>query len=174
MTVDVVDENPLVEEAETETTHNSNGGEFVTTGGASDEESYVGMEFESEEAAKVFYDAYATRAGFIMRVDAFRSSMRDGKVVWRRLICNKEGFRKLRPRSLVPLREKAGNETTVLSLTNRTMYQWGESTHSSRKSDLGGGGGGGDRGDGDGDDEDGDGDGDRDEDGGSDVAIVNG
>ncbi|PON65941.1 FHY3/FAR1 family [Trema orientale] len=61
-------------------------------------EPYVGMEFESEEAAKVFYDAYATRLGFIMRVDAFRRSMRDGKVVWRRLVCNKEGFRKLRPK----------------------------------------------------------------------------
>ncbi|KAK9039128.1 hypothetical protein V6N11_023964 [Hibiscus sabdariffa] len=93
-----MDENPFVEEAETETTQNSNGEELVTTGGASDEEPYVGMEFESEEAAKVFYDAYATRVGFIMRVDAFRRSMRDGKVVWRRLVCNKEGFRKLRPR----------------------------------------------------------------------------
>ncbi|XP_039003952.1 protein FAR1-RELATED SEQUENCE 1-like [Hibiscus syriacus] len=93
-----MDENPFVEEAETEATHNSNGEEFVTTGGAPDEEPYVGMEFESEEAAKVFYDTYATRAGFIMRVDAFRRSMRDGKVVWRRLVCNKEGFRKMRPR----------------------------------------------------------------------------
>ncbi|KAK8717848.1 hypothetical protein V6N13_045101 [Hibiscus sabdariffa] len=93
-----MDENPFVEEAETETTQNSNGEELVTTEGVSDEEPYVGMEFESEEAAKVFYDAYATRVGFIMRVDAFRRSMRDGKVVWRRLVCNKEGFRKLRPR----------------------------------------------------------------------------
>ncbi|KAI8523356.1 hypothetical protein RHMOL_Rhmol13G0066700 [Rhododendron molle] len=61
-------------------------------------EPFVGLEFESEEAAKVSYDAYATRFGFIMRVDAFRRSMRDGKVVWRRLVCNKEGFRKHRPR----------------------------------------------------------------------------
>ncbi|XP_052185541.1 protein FAR-RED IMPAIRED RESPONSE 1 isoform X2 [Diospyros lotus] len=66
--------------------------------GNSDMEPYLGMQFESEEAAKVFYDAYATRLGFIMRVDAFRRSMRDGKVVWRRLVCNKEGFRKCRPR----------------------------------------------------------------------------
>ncbi|KAE8728834.1 hypothetical protein F3Y22_tig00004072pilonHSYRG00295 [Hibiscus syriacus] len=56
------------------------------------------MEFESEEATKVFDDAYATHAGFIIRVDVFRSSMRDGKVIWQRLICNKEGIRKLRPR----------------------------------------------------------------------------
>lgn len=77
---------------------NLNEQEMVTTIGSSDMEPCVGMEFESEEAAKVFYDAYATHLGFIMRVDAFRRSMRDGKVVWRRLVCNKEGFRKLRPR----------------------------------------------------------------------------
>ncbi|GMY33782.1 protein FAR1-RELATED SEQUENCE 5-like isoform X2 [Fagus crenata] len=77
----------------------SNGKGLVTNNeGSSDMEPCVGMEFESEEAAKVFYDAYATRMGFIMRVDAFRRSMRDGKVVWRRLVCNKEGFRKLRPK----------------------------------------------------------------------------
>ncbi|KAK4845347.1 hypothetical protein QYF36_003904 [Acer negundo] len=77
---------------------NSDGKEMVMSEGSSDMEPCVGMEFESEEAAKVFYDAYATHLGFIMRVDAFRRSMRDGKVVWRRLVCNKEGFRKLRPR----------------------------------------------------------------------------
>ncbi|KAK8345993.1 hypothetical protein V6Z11_A07G187200 [Gossypium hirsutum] len=87
-----------MEEPEAEPIQNSNGKEFVAVEGTSDEEPYVGKEFESEEAAKVFYDAYATRVGFIMRVEAFRRSMRDGKVVWRRLVCNKEGFRKLRPR----------------------------------------------------------------------------
>ncbi|EYU40670.1 hypothetical protein ABFS82_14G059000 [Erythranthe guttata] len=66
--------------------------------GNSDREPYVDMEFDSEEAAKVFYDAYATHMGFTMRVDAFRRSMRDGGVVWRRLVCNKEGFRKSRPK----------------------------------------------------------------------------
>ncbi|XP_042490433.1 protein FAR1-RELATED SEQUENCE 5 isoform X5 [Macadamia integrifolia] len=62
------------------------------------EEPYVGMEFESEEAAKMFYDAYATHMGFVMRFDAFRRSLRDGKVICRRLVCNKEGFRRVRPR----------------------------------------------------------------------------
>ncbi|KAB2074771.1 hypothetical protein ES319_A07G173700v1 [Gossypium barbadense] len=90
--------NASMEEPEAEPIQNSNGKEFVAVEGTSDEEPYVGKEFESEEAAKVFYDAYATRVGFIMRVEAFRRSMRDGKVVWRRLVCNKEGFRKLRPR----------------------------------------------------------------------------
>ncbi|XP_004290121.1 PREDICTED: protein FAR1-RELATED SEQUENCE 7 [Fragaria vesca subsp. vesca] len=76
----------------------SNGQEAAAFEGSSDMEPYVGMEFETEEAAKVFYDAYATHMGFIMRVDAFRRSLRDGKVVWRRLVCNKEGFRKTRPK----------------------------------------------------------------------------
>lgn len=92
-----VDEHPSIVE-DGDTIENFNENEVVTTEESSDMEPYVGMEFESEEAAKVSYDAYATHLGFIMRVDAFRRSMRDGKVVWRRLVCNKEGFRKLRPK----------------------------------------------------------------------------
>lgn len=92
-----VDEHPSMSE-DGDMLESSNGKELLTTERSSDIEPYVGMEFESEEAAKVFYDTYATRLGFIMRVDAFRRSMRDGKVVWRRLVCNKEGFRKLRPK----------------------------------------------------------------------------
>lgn len=92
-----MDENPSTGQNE-EMMENVNDQEMAVTKGSSDGEPYLGMEFESEEAAKVFYDAYATHMGFIMRVDAFRRSMRDGKVVWRRLVCNKEGFRKLRPR----------------------------------------------------------------------------
>ncbi|KAF7825896.1 protein FAR1-RELATED SEQUENCE 7 [Senna tora] len=80
------------------TIDSSNEKELVTTEEGTAVEPFLGMEFESEEAAKVFYDAYATNLGFIMRVDAFRRSMRDGKIVWRRLVCNKEGFRKMRPK----------------------------------------------------------------------------
>lgn len=92
-----VDENPCAENIG-EIIKCSNGKELAAFEENSVMEPFVGMEFESEEAAKVSYDAYATRFGFIMRVDAFRRSMRDGKVVWRRLVCNKEGFRKHRPR----------------------------------------------------------------------------
>ncbi|XP_059660004.1 protein FAR1-RELATED SEQUENCE 5-like [Cornus florida] len=92
-----MDEQPC-EGNDGEMIESSNGKELVSSEGDLDMEPYVGMEFESEEAAKVFYDSYATRLGFIMRVDAFRRSMRDGKIVWRRLVCNKEGFRKCRPR----------------------------------------------------------------------------
>ncbi|GMH02432.1 hypothetical protein Nepgr_004271 [Nepenthes gracilis] len=72
------------------------GKEMTTVEENSEKEPYVGMEFESEEAAKVFYDAYATSLGFVMRIGAFRRSMCNGKVVWRRLVCNKEGFRRFR------------------------------------------------------------------------------
>ncbi|KAH0992266.1 hypothetical protein GBA52_003749 [Prunus armeniaca] len=54
-------------------------------------EPYEGMEFESEDAAKIFYDEYARRVGFVMRVMSCRRSERDGRILARRLGCNKEG-----------------------------------------------------------------------------------
>lgn len=51
-----------------------------------------GMEFESEDAAKIFYDEYARRVGFVMRVMSCRRSERDGRILARRLGCNKEGY----------------------------------------------------------------------------------
>ncbi|PKI46800.1 hypothetical protein CRG98_032797 [Punica granatum] len=51
------------------------------------------MEFESEEAAKIFYDDYARQVGFVMRVMSCRRSERDGRIIARRLGCNKEGYR---------------------------------------------------------------------------------
>ncbi|KAK9146101.1 hypothetical protein Sjap_006004 [Stephania japonica] len=53
------------------------------------------MVFESEDAAKSFYDEYAKRVGFITRIVSSRRSERDGSVISRRLACNKQGFRKL-------------------------------------------------------------------------------
>ncbi|KAK4285025.1 hypothetical protein QN277_001776 [Acacia crassicarpa] len=55
------------------------------------QEPYEGMEFESEDAAKIFYDEYARRVGFVMRVMSCRRSERDGRILARRLGCNKEG-----------------------------------------------------------------------------------
>ncbi|XP_048429608.1 protein FAR1-RELATED SEQUENCE 5-like isoform X3 [Pyrus x bretschneideri] len=91
-----MDDEELSMSKDEDVSESSNGKDAVTSEGNLDAEPFVGMEFETEEATKVFYDAYATQVGFIMRVDAFRRSMRDGKVVWRRLVCNKEGFRKTR------------------------------------------------------------------------------
>ncbi|PPD66293.1 hypothetical protein GOBAR_DD36829 [Gossypium barbadense] len=55
-------------------------------------EPHEGMEFESEDAAKIFYDEYARRVGFVMRVMSCRRSERDGRILARRLGCNKEGY----------------------------------------------------------------------------------
>uniref|UniRef100_A0A5B7B163 FAR1 domain-containing protein n=1 Tax=Davidia involucrata TaxID=16924 RepID=A0A5B7B163_DAVIN len=57
------------------------------------DEPYVGQEFESEAAAHAFYNAYATRVGFIIRVSKLSRSRRDGTAIGRSLVCNKEGFR---------------------------------------------------------------------------------
>ncbi|KAJ0967253.1 hypothetical protein J5N97_024170 [Dioscorea zingiberensis] len=56
-------------------------------------EPYEGMEFESEEAARTFYHAYAAQAGFKARVSSFIRSKRDKTIISRQLVCSREGFR---------------------------------------------------------------------------------
>ncbi|XP_058768968.1 protein FAR1-RELATED SEQUENCE 5-like isoform X2 [Vicia villosa] len=56
------------------------------------QEPYVGMEFDSEEAARTFYVEYARRVGFLVRVMQRRRSGIDGRTLARRLGCNKQGF----------------------------------------------------------------------------------
>lgn len=56
-------------------------------------EPYEGMEFDSEEAARVFYNAYATQFGFKVRVSSFIRSKRDQTIISRQLVCSREGFR---------------------------------------------------------------------------------
>lgn len=55
-------------------------------------EPFIGMEFESEDAAKEFYDRYARRVGFIMRIDQCRRSELNKRILSRRLSCNKKGY----------------------------------------------------------------------------------
>ncbi|KAG5242129.1 hypothetical protein OIU76_025289 [Salix suchowensis] len=57
------------------------------------DEPYFGQEFDSEAAAHAFYNAYATRTGFVIRVSKLSRSRRDGSAIGRALVCNKEGFR---------------------------------------------------------------------------------
>ncbi|KAL6976231.1 hypothetical protein U1Q18_052710 [Sarracenia purpurea var. burkii] len=56
------------------------------------EEPRVGMSFDSDEAAKAFYDEYARRIGFLTRIVSSRKSERDGSFISRRLACNREGY----------------------------------------------------------------------------------
>lgn len=50
-------------------------------------EPYEGMIFESEAAARAYYDEYAGRAGFLTRVLSSRKSERDGSLISRGLGC---------------------------------------------------------------------------------------
>lgn len=55
-------------------------------------EPYVGMEFDSEDAARKFYMEYARKVGFVVRIMQRRRSGIDGRTLARRLGCNKQGF----------------------------------------------------------------------------------
>ncbi|XP_058071649.1 protein FAR1-RELATED SEQUENCE 5-like [Magnolia sinica] len=54
---------------------------------------YEGMELESEDAARIFYSAYARRIGFRSRISKNRRSRKDGEVIARKFVCYKEGYR---------------------------------------------------------------------------------
>ncbi|KAF6138023.1 hypothetical protein GIB67_042928, partial [Kingdonia uniflora] len=75
-----------------ETIENSVGGDLLECDGDRSLEPYEGMVFDSEDAAKLFYDEYARRIGFIGRIVSSRRSERDGSFISRKLACNKEGF----------------------------------------------------------------------------------
>lgn len=55
-------------------------------------EPFIGMEFESEEAAKESYMSYASRIGFSVRISKSRRSRNDESIIMRRFVCSKEGF----------------------------------------------------------------------------------
>ncbi|XP_030529324.1 protein FAR1-RELATED SEQUENCE 5-like isoform X2 [Rhodamnia argentea] len=53
-----------------------------------------GMEFDSEQAARIFYNSYARRTGFGTRVSVYQRSRRDGSIMCRHVVCSREGFRR--------------------------------------------------------------------------------
>ncbi|XAR61496.1 hypothetical protein NMG60_11015938 [Bertholletia excelsa] len=62
--------------------------------GDSNLEPYEGMEFDSEQAARIFYNSYARRVGFSTRVSVYQRSRRDGSIICRQIVCSREGFRR--------------------------------------------------------------------------------
>ncbi|VVA96675.1 unnamed protein product [Arabis nemorensis] len=60
--------------------------------GDSGVEPYVGLEFDTAEEARDFYNSYATRTGFKVRTGQLYRSRTDGTVSSRRFVCSKEGF----------------------------------------------------------------------------------
>lgn len=71
-------------------------GRIVSSQGDMILEPYVGMEFESEEAAKTFYGLYARHVGFRVRISRYTRSRRDNSIISRRIVCSREGFREIR------------------------------------------------------------------------------
>ncbi|MQL89023.1 hypothetical protein Taro_021592 [Colocasia esculenta] len=55
---------------------------------------YEGMEFETREAAHVFYNEYARRVGFGTRVGSVRYSQRSHAVIAQTYVCSKQGSAK--------------------------------------------------------------------------------
>ncbi|KAE8717885.1 Protein FAR1-RELATED SEQUENCE 3 [Hibiscus syriacus] len=51
---------------------------------------YVGMEFESEDEGKIFYDGYARRLGFSTNVGQFTRTKPDGPIVTWNFACSRE------------------------------------------------------------------------------------
>lgn len=57
-------------------------------------EPHVGMEFDSEDAAKTFYDEYARREGFISKVGPSSQSKLGGVIVAREFVCARDGSKR--------------------------------------------------------------------------------
>nr|GMC68723.1 protein FAR1-RELATED SEQUENCE 5 [Ipomoea batatas] len=103
---------------------------IYTPTGDLDLEPFDGMEFESEEAAKAFYNSYARRVGFSTRVSSSRRSRKDGAIIQRSFVCSKEGFRNLnekrtkdreikRPRTITRVGCKAALSVKIQDSGNR-------------------------------------------------------
>ncbi|OVA03871.1 FAR1 DNA binding domain [Macleaya cordata] len=98
--IDVETQNRGTEDAEPH-----DGGEEEMTGNSTDKEvlsqdedgaaePHVDMEFDSEDAAKTFYDSYARRVGFSTRVGQYSRSKPDGTVTCREFVCSREGLKR--------------------------------------------------------------------------------
>ncbi|KAK9164788.1 hypothetical protein Syun_005690 [Stephania yunnanensis] len=61
-------------------------------------EPYEGMEFDSEEAARIFYNSYARRLGFSIRSSTYHRSRRDSSIICRHIVCSRQGFHHSRDR----------------------------------------------------------------------------
>ncbi|XP_050224077.1 protein FAR1-RELATED SEQUENCE 3 isoform X2 [Mercurialis annua] len=59
-------------------------------------EPHVGMQFDTEDAAKAFYDEYARRVGFTSKAGNTSRSRTDGTIIAREFVCGREGFLKRR------------------------------------------------------------------------------
>ncbi|KAK6928963.1 Zinc finger, SWIM-type [Dillenia turbinata] len=73
---------------------NSSGRRMHSQDDERDSKPYVGMEFESEDAAKTFYDSYARQMGFSTYVGQYSRTKPDGPIVTWDFACSREVFKR--------------------------------------------------------------------------------
>ncbi|KAL9370464.1 hypothetical protein Peur_035604 [Populus x canadensis] len=81
-------------DAEPNDSGEANNGEHDEDGAAELHEPCVGMEFDSENAAKTFYDEYARHLGFSTKVAHFTRPKTDGAIAAREFVCGREGLKR--------------------------------------------------------------------------------
>ncbi|XVE79713.1 hypothetical protein DITRI_Ditri14bG0079400 [Diplodiscus trichospermus] len=57
-------------------------------------EPYSGMEFDSENAAKTYYDEYARHMGFSFKAGQLNRSKTNGRIVAREFVCGRDGLKR--------------------------------------------------------------------------------
>ncbi|GMP78553.1 hypothetical protein CsSME_00034461 [Camellia sinensis var. sinensis] len=77
------------------------------------------MLFDSEEAARTFYDEYATRVGFVTRVLSSRKSERDGSIISRGLGCRASPENQKPERVTLQKRDRRREGCTAMILVKR-------------------------------------------------------
>ncbi|XP_057956977.1 protein FAR1-RELATED SEQUENCE 5-like isoform X4 [Malania oleifera] len=102
-----------------ERTETSAGGEVISCERETNQEPFEGMLFESEEAAKAFYDGYARRIGFLTRILSSRKSERDGSIISRGLGCKGGSDNKKAERIQTQRRNKRREGCTAMLLVKR-------------------------------------------------------
>ncbi|XP_059659758.1 protein FAR1-RELATED SEQUENCE 3 [Cornus florida] len=86
--------------ADDEDVEPNDSGEVNTAGNSTghdddgDSDPHVGMEFDSEDAAKTFYDEYARRVGFSVRVGHCNRFKSDGTVTASEFLCARDGLKR--------------------------------------------------------------------------------
>ncbi|KAK7385859.1 hypothetical protein VNO78_31783 [Psophocarpus tetragonolobus] len=79
-------------------------------------EPYVGREFDSEDAAKTFYNEYARRVGFSCKAGPHGRSKADGAIIYREFVCGRDDLkRKLAEgcNAMIRIEQKGQNKWVV-------------------------------------------------------------
>ncbi|XP_020422798.1 protein FAR1-RELATED SEQUENCE 12 isoform X3 [Prunus persica] len=90
-------------------------------------EPYVGQEFDTEETAQAFYNAYGMRVGFMTRMNYLARSKHGGTIIGRTFVCNKEGYRKPDRRDKTTIKPRAPTRVgckAMLSIKKISIGKW--------------------------------------------------